>query len=69
LVWYKKDPTLQLEQFKIQDLYFQGDINGASLSLRVQNDSIINYQAFDVIAILYDKEGNAINGSISKEKH
>ncbi len=68
LVWYKKDPTLQLEQFKIQDLYFQGDINGASLSLRVQNDSIYQLPAFDVIAILYDKEGNAINGSISKRE-
>ena len=68
LVWYKKEPTLQTVPFKIQDLYFEGDINGASLSLRVQNDSIYELPAFDVIAILYDKEGNAINGSISKRE-
>ena len=68
IVWYKKEPTLQMMPFKTKDIYFEGDINGANLSVKVLNDSIYPLPPFDVIAILYDKDGNAINGSISRRE-
>ncbi len=63
LVWVKKAPTIQTLPIKVEDTTLGGDINSPSLTATISNESIYNLPAFDVIAILYDADHNAINAS------
>ena len=69
LVWVKKDPTLQKLPIKVSKIIFDDNKDNPTLSALVNNDSIYDLPQFDVIAILYDSEHNAINASKThKEK-
>ncbi len=63
LVWVKKDPTLQKLPIRINNIVFNDDKDTPNLSAIVVNDSIYDIPEFDVIAILYDVDRNAINAS------
>ena len=62
-IWIKKDPIIQTLPIKVDNIIFGDDKNFPTLSARVNNDSIYDLPAFDVIAILYDVNHNAINAS------
>ncbi len=68
LIWYKKEPTLQLMPFKIRDAYLEEGDNGASLSFYVVNESPQPMPPFSVIGLLKDINDNVINGSISQRE-
>ena len=61
--WQKKKATLNTLPIVVKNIKYSSDINSSSLSARVENDSIYNLPPFSVVAILYDKNGNAINVS------
>ena len=63
LVWIKKDPTLQTLPINVNKIIMDNNVNTPSLSAVVNNDSIQDLPGFDVIAILYDLNHNAINAS------
>lgn len=63
LVWVKKPPVLQTMPIKIKNIFFDDNKDTPSLSAVISNESIYDLPAFDVIAILYDAEHNAINTS------
>jgi hypothetical protein len=69
LVWVKKAPTLQTVPIYAKDILFDNNKDTPRLSATITNDSIYDVPEFDVIAILYDIDHNAINASGShKEK-
>lgn len=61
--WVKKEPVLNNLDVKVESISLGEDINNPSLSARIKNDSIYNIPYFEVFAILYDEQGNAINVS------
>jgi hypothetical protein len=63
LIWVKKDPTLQTLPIRISSIVFDNNKDTPTLSAIINNDSIYNLPEFDAIAILYDKDFNAINAS------
>jgi hypothetical protein len=63
LVWVKKESTLQTLPIKVTNIVFDNNKDTPTLSAIVNNDSIYDMPEFDVIAILYDEESNAINAS------
>lgn len=63
LAWVKKAPTLQSLPIKVKDIVFNDDVDTPNLSAKIVNESIYNIPEFDVIAILYDADHNAINAS------
>jgi hypothetical protein len=63
LVWVKKEPTIQTLKIDINKIVFDNNKDTPSLSAMVNNDSIYDIPKFDVIAILYDIDHNAINAS------
>lgn len=63
LVWVKKAPTLQTLPIRISNTVFDNNKDTPTLSAVVNNDSIYDIGPFDVIAILYDSDHNAINAS------
>jgi hypothetical protein len=62
-VWVKKEPTLQTLPITVDNVIY--DNSGATpvLTAVVNNNSIYELPAFDVITILYDQDHNAINAS------
>ncbi len=62
-IWVKKAPTIQTMPIRIDNIILGSDIQSPTLTARVNNDSIYDLPAFDVIAILYDKDHIAINAS------
>lgn len=63
-VWIKKEPTIQTLPIQIDNIvYDEGVKLTPSLTAIVRNDSIYDLPEFDVIAILYDENHNAINAS------
>ena len=62
-VWVKKEPTLNTLPIYVDNIAMGNDGSSPSLSARIKNDSVHDLPQFDVIAILYDKDGNAINAS------
>lgn len=62
-IWTKKEPTLDALPIRIDNIITGNNINNPSLSARINNDSIYNLPGFDVVAILYDINHNAINAS------
>lgn len=63
LVWIKKEPTLQTLPIRATNVVFVDDKDTPNLSATIVNDSIYDVPEFDVIAILYDADRNAINAS------
>lgn len=63
LVWIKKSPTLQILPIFVNNIVFDNNKDTPNLSAVINNDSIYDMPEFDVIAILYDRENNAINAS------
>ena len=63
LIWVKKAPTLQTLPIRVSSIIFDDNKDTPSLSAIINNDSIYDLPEFDVIAILYDVDHNAINAS------
>jgi len=63
LVWVKKFPTLQTLPIRVKNIIFNDDKNTPNLSATISNESVYDIPEFDVIAILYDIDKNAINAS------
>ncbi len=61
--WQKKEPTLNTLPINVSDINYNSNLNSSSLSALVTNNSIYNIPTFNIIAILYDANGNAINVS------
>jgi len=61
--WVKKSSTLDTLPVRVDNIVQGGDKNNPTLSARVNNDSVYDLPSFDVIAILYDADHNAINAS------
>lgn len=62
-VWYKNYSTINKLPIYVNNISFESDFNSSVLKATINNDSIYNIYDFDVIAILYDIDGNAINAS------
>jgi len=63
LIWIKKDPTLQTLPISVNNIILDNNKDTPNLSATINNDSIYDLPEFDVIAILYDADHNAINAS------
>jgi len=63
LNWVKKEPTLDNLPVFVDNISMGDDIKSPRLSARIKNESIYDLPAFDLIAILYDADSNAINVS------
>ena len=61
--WMKKEPVLDTLPIYIDNVVQGGDKNNPTLSARINNESIYDLPAFDVITILYDSNHNAVNAS------
>lgn len=61
--WYKKDPTIQTQPIKIEKKILNGDAENPSITAEVVNNSIYNLPEFDVVAIVYNENHNAIGVS------
>jgi len=61
-VWVKKAPTLQTLPISVDHIVFS-TMPTPTLTAQVNNNSIYTLPEFDVIAILYDADHNAINVS------
>ena len=62
-VWIKKKPIIQTIPVTIDDIILKTEKGNSSLTAIINNDSIYDLPAFDVIAILYGNDNNAINAS------
>lgn len=65
LVWIKKAPTLQILPIHVSNIIFDDNKDTPNLSAVITNDSIYDLPEFDVVAILYDSQHNAINASMT----
>lgn len=63
LIWVKKAPTLQKLEIRVSNIVFDNNKDTPNLSAIINNDSVYNLPEFNVIAILYDENHNAINVS------
>lgn len=61
LSWVKKFPLTQILPIKVRNISFNNNKDTPTLSAIITNDSIYDIPEFDVIAILYDENKNAIN--------
>lgn len=62
-VWHKKNSIINKLPIYITNISFETSKHSSSLSATINNDSIYNLPEFEAMAILYDKDGNAINAS------
>jgi hypothetical protein len=62
-IWIKKDPTLNNLSLYVDQVTVGEDKKNPSLSAVIKNESIYDIPSFEVVAILYDKDHNAINAS------
>ena len=63
LVWVKKESTLNNLALFVDKITMGDNMQSPSLSAFIKNESIYDIPSFDVIAILYDENHNAINAS------
>lgn len=63
LIWVKKISKLDTLKIYVSNIIFDDNKDTPSLSAIVRNDSIYDLPGFDVIAVLYDANHNAINVS------
>jgi hypothetical protein len=68
LVWVKKPPTIQTLPIKVKNIVLDNNENTPTLSAMISNESIQDLPEFDVIAILYDADKNAINASKTRKE-
>lgn len=61
--WTRKEPTLNNLQILADKITMTEDKKNPGLSARIKNESIQDIPSFEVIAILYDENRNAINAS------
>lgn len=61
--WYKKEPVIQTQPIKIEKKILNDDTDSPAISAEVVNNSIYNLPQFDVIAIVYNEDRNAIGVS------
>lgn len=61
--WVKKEPILNNLELYVNDVMMGSDVKEPSLKALVKNESVYDVPYFEVVAILYDIEGNAINVS------
>jgi len=69
LSWVKKFPTVQTLPIRVKNIILDNNKNTPTLSAVISNDSVYNIPSFDVIAILYDADKNAINASKTHKDH
>jgi hypothetical protein len=62
-VWQKKEPTANILPVKVSNIVLNNDFNQPNLTAQIKNESIYDLPPFDVVAILYDIDNNAINVS------
>ncbi len=62
-VWQKKNPTINTLPIKATNIIFQQNSSPPSLNAQIKNDSIYDIPPFEIVAILYDIDNNAINVS------
>ena len=62
-VWIKKNPVVQSLPITVNKVVFDESGSLPVLTAQVNNDSIYDLPAFDIITILYDADHNAINAS------
>lgn len=67
LTWVKKEPSLQSLPIKVSNIVFDDNPETPSLSAVINNDSFYDLPEFEVVAILYDINNNAINASKTKK--
>jgi hypothetical protein len=67
LTWVRKEPIQQKISVKVSNIVFDDNKDNPTLSAIINNDSIYDLPEFEVIAILYDQENNAINASKTKK--
>lgn len=63
IIWIKKEPTLNNLSLFVDNITMGEDKKNPSLTALIKNESIYNIPPFEVIAILYDADKNAINAS------
>ncbi len=63
MVWIKKEPTIQTLPIYIDNILYGEDKTSPTLTARINNDSVYDLPAFDVITILYGADHNAVNAS------
>lgn len=63
LVWIKKVSALQTLPIHVTNIVFDDNKDTPNLQAVMRNDSIYDIPGFDVVAILYDQNHNAINAS------
>lgn len=63
LSWIKKEPTLQSLPVSVSKINLDNNPDTPTLSALIDNNSVYDIPEFDVIAILYDENHNAINAS------
>lgn len=61
--WVKKDASLNNLALFVDNIVLGSDKNKPDLSARIKNESIYEIPPFEVVAILYDENHNAINAS------
>lgn len=61
--WVKKEPKLNTLDMTVDNITLGEDLKNPSLSARIKNDSIYDIPYFEIVAVLYDDQGNAINVS------
>lgn len=62
-IWLKKKPIIQTLPITVDNIIMSDDKSNPSLTAKINNDSIYDLPEFDVIAILYGADHNAINAS------
>lgn len=61
--WIKREPTIDKLPIFADNIVVGADRDNPNLTARIKNESIYDIPAFDIIAILYDADHNAINVS------
>lgn len=62
-VWDKKLPTLDLLPIKVDNVVLESEKDSPKLTAKITNSSIYDLPEFDVVAIVYNADHNAINAS------
>jgi hypothetical protein len=63
ITWVKKSPVLTTLPIRVSNIVMDNNEDTPTLKAIINNDSIYDLPEFDVVAILYDQENNAINAS------
>lgn len=63
IIWLKKSPVLATLPLRISNIVMDNNENTPTLKATVNNDSLYDLGVFEIVAILYDQDKNAINAS------